>query len=109
MLGKKEGQLVIVEPEFDTSRCTELIRIAKKLGTKKRVHSAEQEREKILRPQEVASQELQKHINAVCEWFPGIAHTSDLVLHQELAYDSASPSSNTQSLVLRANLKLASA
>ena len=69
----KEGQLVIEESEFDTRRCVELDRIPKKLGTKKKVHSADQEREKIFRAQEVASQELQKHIDAAYKRSLGIA------------------------------------
>ena len=63
-LFEKRSQLAVVKLEFDTRKHVELNRITEKLCTKKRVHSAEQKKGKILRAQEVASQELQRLIDA---------------------------------------------
>ena len=48
-LANKESQLVIVKFEFKAKSCAELDRIAEKSGSKKIVHSVEQERETILK------------------------------------------------------------
>ena len=82
----------MVELEFDTRKHVELKMIAAKLGTKKIVHSADQERGKILRAQEVASQELHRHINATYERSPSIAYAT----HQQEAYDSTKVLSSNQ-------------
>ena len=64
LLVKKRNQSAIVELEIYTRKHGETNRIAEKLGTKKTVHSTEQDRDEILRAQEVALQELQRNINA---------------------------------------------
>ena len=71
------------ESQVDDRKQAELDTIAERLGRKKRVPSAEQEGEKIIKAQKVASQELQKHINATYKESPGAAP------RQELAYYSA--------------------
>ena len=96
------GPIIYSELEFDTRRFTEQDRIAERLGTKKKVHSTEQERKNNLTAKEVASQGLQKYIDTADKRSPGVARHWGMVLRQELPYNLASTSSNTQPTASRA-------
>ena len=86
-LVEKRNQLATVESEFNTRKHADLNRMAEKLGTKKIVHSAEQERGRILRGQEIASHKLQRHIDATYKQSPSYAHNSACATYQQVTFN----------------------
>ena len=84
---EKRNQLALEELEFDGRKSAELGKVAEKMGTKRRVHSAEQERENILRSQEVASEELQNHINAIYQHSSSRVQEPGIASHHKATYE----------------------